>query len=149
MSDDHNIIIGKMIAKQRKKFKKTQQELAKDINSSLTVISKIELGKKDIKATELFDIAKVFNLPIEYFNLENKIEAEDLERINNLYFYMNKLENKEKFRQYLDFSLAYAEYEHNKKSPAKLSSDKMQEIFKTDYDLLDFIDFIIKLKSSK
>jgi len=62
--------IGKRIREFRKKFKMTQGELAeKTISFKQCQISKIELGKREIKHDELLMFAEIFRVPVNRFSL--------------------------------------------------------------------------------
>lgn len=62
--------IGKRIREFRKKLKMTQDELAEKTEIfTQCQISKIELGKREIKHDELLMFAEIFRVPVNRFSL--------------------------------------------------------------------------------
>ncbi|SKA82348.1 DNA-binding transcriptional regulator, XRE-family HTH domain [Caloramator quimbayensis] len=58
--------VGNRIKQIRKELKLSQYELAKLIKSlNQSQLSKIENGKRELKADELIQISKVLNIPVE------------------------------------------------------------------------------------
>jgi len=70
--------IGKRIKKQREKKGLTQDELAKKINMDRTKLTKIETGDRDLKPSEIVDLAKALDTTCDYL-----ISGTDTKNIKN------------------------------------------------------------------
>lgn len=84
MEKDLNDVIAKNIQDLRKKNGLTQIELADKLNYSDKVISKWERGISLPDAITLFNLAKIFNVNINYFFEEHEKEEISLQEVKKL-----------------------------------------------------------------
>ena len=69
-----NEFIGERIRKARREKKLSQQDLASHLKRSIGAISQLEKDVTQVSAIDVFEIAKLFDKPIEYFFGEEFLE---------------------------------------------------------------------------
>jgi transcriptional regulator with XRE-family HTH domain len=138
--------ISNNIKKARLDADRTQLELANHLGKTSASISDIERGKVHISASELFEVAKFLEKPIEFFygaeikepikgHLEASVQNSDkneLEEIMTMLFYVRNLKKFTKF--------ANKKYKPNE----KLDREDMLEFYKI---ILPYFELLNKKRS--
>lgn len=62
-----SILLAKRLREARKACGLTQQQVARRLDWPQSTVSKIERAEKEVRATELFDLAMIYSRSLDYF----------------------------------------------------------------------------------
>ena len=94
--NQRNELIGSRIRKVRKEKHLTQEQLGEMTNTSLTTISRLELGKQMVSVNTLFEIAEALEVGIEVILQDLMIKKPDEKADQELYYMLEKMGKEEK-----------------------------------------------------
>lgn len=94
--NQRNELIGSRIRKVRKEKHLTQEQLGEMTNTSLTTISRLELGKQMVSVNTLFEIAEALEVGIEVILQDLMIKKLDEKADQELYYMLEKMGKEEK-----------------------------------------------------
>lgn len=128
--NQRNELIGSRIRKVRKEKHLTQEKLGEMTNTSLTTISRLELGKQMVSVNMLFEIAEALEVGIEVILQDLMIKKPDEKTDQELYYMLEKMGKEEK--EYTKKNMkSFLEY----KKQIEREYDKVSEDKKVNLDI--------------